>query len=105
MGALKIPAYLDLNAALLADDEPEHLDWLIDFLKTKGISTRVATNVSQAMSIAQQKLFRIYIIDLNIPLGDWQPSLAQTGKTYDDYHGLYIIKLIRTQGLPGKRVI
>jgi CheY-like chemotaxis protein len=105
MAAIRIPLQLELNKILLADDEPEHLDWLIDFLAARGCETVLATTVRDAIEKAEQAAYRAYLIDLNIPLGGWVPTLKVTGQTYDDYHGLYILKLIRSQGNQGARVI
>jgi CheY-like chemotaxis protein len=90
---------------LLADDEPEHLDWLVDYLATKGLKTIVTTTVKEAIEEIEKAAFRAYLIDLNIPLGGWIPTITVGSQTYDDYHGLYILKLVRSQGNPGNRVI
>jgi CheY-like chemotaxis protein len=106
MAALKLPKVYQHSKVLLADDEPEHSDWLVDYLKAKGCTTTITTNVKEALEAVEQEAFRIYLIDLNIPLGGWTPSV--TGKltsTFDEYHGLYILKLVRSQGHPGDRVI
>lgn len=102
MGALAIPVTYDEKSVLLADDEPEYLDWLIDFLKSIGLKVTVAVNVEQAMAACEKKWYRIYIIDLNIPLGRWpQPTNA----TFAHYCGFSIIQAIRSQGNDGRRVI
>lgn len=105
MATIGIPQRYDTAAVLLADDEPEHLEWLVDYLQTKGCRTTIVTNVRDAINAAQQQTYRTYIIDLNIPLGEWKPSFQQSGAAYEDYHGLYIIKLVRSQGIEGRRVI
>ena len=102
MGALKIPATYDANSVLLADDEPEHLEWLVDFLQSIGKSVTIATNVKGALEVSQARWFRVYIIDLNIPLGGWpEPTRAM----YVNYPGLAIIEAVRSQGNDGRRVI
>lgn len=105
MGSLRIPRVYDARAVLLADDEPEHLDWLIDFLRAKELSTIVATNVQDAIQEIERTKFRAYLVDLNIPFGGWKPPRMVVGATYDDYHGLYIVKLVRSQGNAGGRVL
>lgn len=102
MGALAIPVVYDEKTVLLADDEPEYLDWLIDFLESLGLKVTVAVNVGQAMAACEKAWFRIYIIDLNIPLGGWPEP---TNATFSHYCGLSIIQAIRSQGNDGRRVI
>lgn len=105
MATIKIPRKYDSSKVLLADDEPEHLDWLIDYLKSKGCQVVVATNVRTTIEIIEGTMFRAYLIDLNIPFGGWNPIVSGSGAAYGDYHGLYILKLVRTQGNPGSRVV
>lgn len=105
MAIIKVPTGYDSKAILLADDEPEHLDWLVDFLNAKGMATTVVTNVYDTIKAMNRMKYRAYFVDLNIPLGQWVPAMPQVGKTYDDYHGLYIAKLVRSQGISGRRVI
>lgn len=105
MARINIPVNYHPKRALLADDEPEHLVWLVDFLKVKGFETTVVTNVRDAINSMSSNAYRIYFIDLNIPLGGWQPTIAIASKTYGEYFGLYLLKYIRTQGNNGRRVI
>lgn len=102
---MKIPRVYEQSRVLLADDEPEHLDWLVDYLKGKGYATTVVTNVRDAITAIERQTYRAYLIDLNIPLGGWAPTVSGSGATYEDYHGLYILKLVRSQGNSGARVM
>ena len=102
MGALDIPSIYKDKAVLIADDEPEHLEWLVDFLKSIGLTVTLALNVEEAMAASQKTWYRIYIIDLNIPLGGWpEPSTS----IFSKYPGFAIIQGIRSQGNDGRRVI
>jgi CheY-like chemotaxis protein len=105
MATLKIPKSYDQGNILVADDEPEHVDWLVDYLKAKGFQVTLATNVAEAMNAIEKTNYRAYIIDLNIPLGGWVPDPPPPSETYDIYQGLYIIRASRTQGNAGARVI
>ena len=102
MAALDIPQIYKEKAVLIADDEPEHLEWRVDFLEALGLTVTLAVNVEEAMAASQKTWYRIYIIDLNIPLGGWpEPSTA----IFSNYPGFAIIQGIRTQGNDGRRVI
>jgi len=105
MANLKVPKSYDKDHMLIADDEPEHLIWLVDYLKAKGFDVTMATSVSEAMEAIGNIRYRAYIVDLNIPLGGWVPHPAPPSQTYDNYQGLYIIRAARTQGNAGARVI
>lgn len=102
MAALKIPTTYDPNLVLLADDEPEHLEWLIDYLVAKGLAVKIATNVQDAMDASEAAWYRMYIVDLNIPLGKWPPP---ADPVFLSYPGLSIIQSVRSQGNGGTRVI
>jgi CheY-like chemotaxis protein len=105
MASLKIPTAYDPSRILLADDEPEHLDWLVDYLAAKGFKTTIVTNIKESVGAFEACAYRAYIVDLNIPFGGWVPSIPEPSGTYSEYHGLYALKLIRSQGVPGDRVI
>lgn len=105
MARLKIPRSYAQSQILMVDDEPEHLDWLVDYLKERGFETTVTTSVRAAIDAIERTSFRAYLVDLNIPFGEWTPSFSVTANAYADYHGLYVLKLIRSQGNGGGRVL
>ncbi len=102
MAALDIPTTYSDKSVLIADDEPEHLEWLVDFLNSLGLTVSIAVNVEEAMAASQKVWHRIYIIDLNIPLGRWPEP---TNAMFLNYPGFAIIQAIRSQGNDGRRVI
>jgi CheY-like chemotaxis protein len=105
MVSIKIPTTYDDKAVLVADDEPEHVEWLCDYLKARGFEVTLATNVRDAVAASERQQFRLYVIDLNIPLGGWDPSSSPTANAYTGYQGLHIIQFVRTQGNAGRRVV
>ncbi len=105
MATLKIPNSYSSSRVLLVDDEPEHLDWLVDFLKAKGYETTITTSVRDAFNALDKTTYRAYLVDLNIPFGGWSPTIDEPTSAYADYHGLYVIKLVRSQGNSGARVL
>ena len=105
MAHLKIPTAYDRTKVLLVDDEPEHLGWFIDYLKAKGLTADVRTNVRDALDAIESLTYRAYIVDLTIPLGEWIPNLGARSGAFNDYHGLYVLQLVRSQGNSGGLVV
>ncbi|WP_186105938.1 hypothetical protein [Burkholderia gladioli] len=105
MGTLSLPSKYDPARLLLVDDEPEHVYWLVDYVKAKGFEVTLATTVAEAVAAAAETQFRGYIIDLNIPLGGWVSVFPALGEVYEKYKGLFVIKYVRTQGNKGRNVI
>lgn len=93
----------DGNSFLVVDDEYEHIEFLPEFLRAKGLNVDVASNAGEAIKYADKKKYRGYFIDLNIPLGDY---VSQRGLTdiQTDYVGLRVIQEIRSQGNSGSQV-
>ncbi|MDM0113519.1 response regulator [Variovorax sp. J22R133] len=104
MATLKIPTQYDQNRILIADDEPEHLEWLVDFLEQKNFFVTVVTNVKEAVRASEEHRFRAYILDLNIPLSGW-PAPFPASDTFAEYPGLHIVRTVRSQGNDGGRVV
>ena len=50
MANLIVPKSYDQGNILVADDEAEHIDWLIDYLKARNFQVTFAANVAEAMS-------------------------------------------------------
>ena len=42
------------NSVLIIDDEPEYLDWLHDYLNSKGLSVEIAESVGDAVRYADR---------------------------------------------------
>jgi CheY-like chemotaxis protein len=91
---------------LLADDEPFYLEWLDDFLTSKGIVVEYATSVDEAVSKLKSYSYRVVIVDLNIPMisagGEYAKRLSGA---YDTYPELYIANAARNAGYRTRQVI
>jgi CheY-like chemotaxis protein len=91
---------------LLADDEPFYLEWLDDFLTSKGIVVDYATSVDDAVGKLKNYKYRLVVVDLNIPMisagGEYAKKLSGA---YDTYPGLYIANAARNAGYRTKQVI
>jgi CheY-like chemotaxis protein len=104
MATLTVPTAYDEKRVLVADDEREHIEFLIDYLSAKGFVVTFVETAAEALAEAQKVRFRAYFIDLNIPFGLGSPD-DHVNATYDHYLGLYIIRAVRSQGIPGARVL
>jgi CheY-like chemotaxis protein len=105
MANITLPTILLADTVLVIDDEPEHIQWLLDFIQSRGLKTQIATTVKEAIDFVEKYQFRGYIVDLNIPMGGWAPVFASPGPVYDKYMGFYVIKYVRTQGNKGRNVM
>ena len=52
---------------LLVDDNPVNLDVLVETLEQEGYDILIATNGMQALSVAQQRLPDLILLDINMP--------------------------------------
>lgn len=104
MAALTVPTNYDSSTVLIVDDEPQHIEFLIDYVKGQGLKIVFAENAEEALDLAQTAKFRAYFIDLNIPTGGWTPP-ANENETFKGYRGLHVIQAIRSQGNDGARVL
>ncbi|HDX8368612.1 response regulator [Aeromonas hydrophila] len=105
MGTIIIPKSNLKETFLILDDEPEHIFWLVDYIKAQGFHSQLVTNAQEAIDAVQKNKYIGYIIDLNIPLGGWLPNIKSPNPAYDKYRGFYIAKYVRSQGVSGAHVI
>jgi len=94
------------RTVLLMDDEPQYLDWLVDYLKAKGYSVAHATTVDAAVGLLKKSKYRLVVCDLSVPVSE------QLGKTitselalYGKYPGAYVAYLARNLGQRSRQVV
>lgn len=94
------------DSALLIDDEPLYLEWLVDFLKSKKLKVDLAANADEALRHVETAEYRVLIVDLNIPAElALKTTLKRVGPIYDQFPGLYVAKRARSLGTSGGRVV
>ncbi len=96
------------DQVLILDDEPHMLEWLIEYLKAKDLDVVFATNLREAVNLldTSERKFRFLILDLNVPdTGELVNVLAEKGKVYENYRGLYVAEFARNIGYRGRQVI
>lgn len=101
---MTVPKTYDSQRVLIVDDEIEHLQFFVDYMRTKGLTVDTAVNAGEALKKSEDLKYRAYFIDLNIPLGDTTLPLDAPASYYS-YKGLYVIQRIRSQGNSGIRVV
>ena len=91
---------------LIADDEPHYLDWIEDYLATKGVETDYATTVEAAVEKLTTFPYRFVLVDLNIPLsGDFTGEIATSEPFFRQFPGLYIAYVARNSEYRSRQVI
>jgi DNA-binding response OmpR family regulator len=64
--------------ALLVDDEPEYLEWVIEYLESQKLNVETARTLAEALAALEAKSFRLILIDMNIPATGAAASLASS---------------------------
>lgn len=90
---------------LIADDEPFNLIWLKDYIASLKYNVRFAQTASEAIQLLLEEDYRAVIVDLNIPKGTEKTTDTETNLLYEDFPGLKIAQVARSQGNSGVRVI
>src|SRR6266550_287323 len=94
------------NTVLILDDEPQYLDWLMDYLRSKNYRIEVAKTLADAIRLLTSTKYRLVILDLAVPVRpDWKVRLRAEGPTYDAYPGLFAAEEARNRGHRGRQVV
>lgn len=89
-----------IKKVLLVDDEPYSIEWIADFVESKGFEVIVCQTFREAYEIiSKEKKFAASIIDMNIPiLSEDEEVIAKKGEVYKQYHGLFLAHELRDLG-------
>jgi ActR/RegA family two-component response regulator len=91
---------------LLIDDEPYYLEWLQDYIESRGYSIEWAHNADDGILKVSDRSFEALIIDLKIPATDTlRLQLTSRGALYQEYPGLSVAHAARDRGYESKKVI
>jgi CheY-like chemotaxis protein len=93
------------DTILIADDEPYHLQFIVDFLESLNYKTVVADNVDKAILRLQENRFRALIVDLSIPLLPPQSLLKDRDPLFQKYPGLLVADYARNHNHTGEQVV
>ncbi len=96
----------ETRRVLIADDEPFYHEWLVDYLKGKGIDVDVAVNIESAVDMLSSVKYRFLVVDLSIPLNDtFLGKVKAFDAAIEEYPGLFIADFARNNGYRTRQVI
>ncbi len=94
------------DTVLLVDDEPQCLDWLVDYIVAKGYSIVTATTLEAALDLLRENRYRLVICDLSIPAPKNTLSFLQKeNPAYALYPSAYIAHFARNLGHRARQVL
>lgn len=93
-------------AVLLVDDEPEHVQWLVEYLEARNTVVHIATSLPTALAALAAQTFRMVIADMNIPANEaLTPSVLASAPLASRYPGLAVAITARNSGLGAHAVL
>jgi CheY-like chemotaxis protein len=94
------------KTVLLLDDEPQYLDWLVEYLQERGYSVVHATNVDTAVELLKNSKYRVVVCDLTVPVSDrLRKVITNEMALYGKYPGAYVAHLARNLGQRSRQVV
>ena len=91
---------------LMIDDEPEYLDWVIEYLEAQKLSADVVTDLPRALQAIDGGPYRLILIDMNIPaLGAIQSLSRNYGPVAHEYPGIIAAVRARSKGYGAHQVV
>ncbi len=94
------------DTVVILDDEIYNMEWMIDWLYSKGLSVLPVADANEALQVLREEVYRAAIIDLNVPL---LPPLDEAalvlGPVYVKFPGLFVAREARNKGYRGRQVV
>ena len=90
--------------ALLIDDEPEYLGWVVEYLSSVEIQSEFSTSLNEALTSIQEKNYRLMLVDMNIPAEGAAAALAKNA-VQQKYPGIIAAVKARSRGYGAHQVI
>lgn len=96
----------EAKTIMMLDDEMYNLTWMVDYIYSKGFDVTPASNANDAISLIESEIFRVAIIDLNVPLlPPLDAAAAEVGDVYGKFPGLYVARYARNRGYRDRQVV
>jgi CheY-like chemotaxis protein len=94
------------SPALIIDDEPEYLQWVVEYLESSGLSTEFARNLPDGLAAIEARQYRLILVDLEVPAPGASEALAKArSPVIAKYPGIAAAIHARTQGYATSDVI
>lgn len=94
------------DTCVIVDDELYNMNWLVDFLSAQGFEILEAETANEAADIVKREVYRLLVIDLNIPLfSPLDQSIPGDQKLYREYPGLLVAWLARNAGYRDRQTV
>ncbi|MNE26977.1 hypothetical protein D3C76_140350 [compost metagenome] len=94
------------DTVLVLDDEPLFLDWLEDFIESRGFKTKFVTNLPDAHIEISNNNYVALLVDLNVPSSaDIDKKIEAKDPLYKEFRGLFLASEARNKGYPGSNLI
>jgi CheY-like chemotaxis protein len=94
------------HVALVVDDEPEHLEFLREFLESCSLEVRFAEHLREALDALREAEFRLIVVDMNIPdRGALAESLIASTPLAKRYPGIAVAIEARNRGYGAHSVV
>jgi CheY-like chemotaxis protein len=94
------------DLALIVDDEPEFLDWVVEFIESLGLKCYSATTLPDALAAVTETRYRVVLVDMNIPaLNSLTPAMVAQTPLVSRYPGIAVAITCRNRGYGAHSVI
>ena len=94
------------DLALIVDDEPEFLDWVVEFVESLGLKCESATTLPDALVAVTKTRYRVVLVDMNIPAVDsLTPAMTAHTPLVSRYPGIAVAITCRNRGYGAHSVI
>lgn len=92
--------------ALIVDDEPEYLRWVVEFLESKKMDVTCVRTLPESFAILTDNKFDIVVIDMNIPsIGAITDRMIERCPLVQQYPGIAVAQYCRDHGYGAHAVI
>lgn len=91
---------------LILDDEPEFLEWVVEYLEGRALKVEFATNLAEALDCIGRKEYCLFLVDLNVPDGGAiTPEMVERTPLIRQFPGLALAQACRNIGYGQHSVI
>lgn len=94
------------TTVLILDDEPEFLDWIVDYLEARDLTVEFAVNLSDGIDHLETREYCMFLVDMNVPDGGAiTPAMLERTPLVAQFPGLAFAQACRNKGYGQHSVI